>query len=154
MWKTMYIKQIILDGFKSYGKKVVVDGFDPAFTAITGFNGTGKSNILDSICFVLGISNLSQVIWKVSSINIHSKSILLGWDSASIMITVFQFYSSSLFIWGGVLYCYPFDYWALWGEIKPYNRCVLVILSFPFLMSIQLFSGSFFWKHYLYDIFF
>ena len=36
-------------------------GFDPAFNAITGLNGTGKSNILDSICFVLGISNLSQV---------------------------------------------------------------------------------------------
>jgi len=26
-----------------------------------GLNGTGKSNILDSICFVLGITNLSQV---------------------------------------------------------------------------------------------
>jgi structural maintenance of chromosome 2 len=31
------------------------------FNAITGLNGTGKSNILDSICFVLGIQNLSQV---------------------------------------------------------------------------------------------
>ena len=26
-----------------------------------GLNGSGKSNILDAICFVLGISNLSQV---------------------------------------------------------------------------------------------
>jgi hypothetical protein len=26
-----------------------------------GLNGTGKSNILDSICFLLGISNLKNV---------------------------------------------------------------------------------------------
>ena len=31
------------------------------FNAITGLNGSGKSNILDSICFVLGITNLSNV---------------------------------------------------------------------------------------------
>ena len=78
----MYIQEIILDGFKSYAQKTVVSGFDPQFNAITGdisdlynssvccvlilqckgLNGTGKSNILDSICFVLGITNLSQVV--------------------------------------------------------------------------------------------
>ncbi|XP_072930221.1 structural maintenance of chromosomes protein 2 [Epargyreus clarus] len=57
----MYIKSILLDGFKSYGNRVEVSGFDPEFNAITGLNGTGKSNILDSICFVLGITNLSNV---------------------------------------------------------------------------------------------
>ncbi len=57
----MYIQELIIDGFKSYAQKTVVSGFDPQFNAITGLNGTGKSNILDAICFVLGISNLSQV---------------------------------------------------------------------------------------------
>lgn len=57
----MYIKSVILDGFKSYGKRTEIKDFDPEFTAITGLNGTGKSNILDSICFVLGISKLDQV---------------------------------------------------------------------------------------------
>jgi structural maintenance of chromosome 2 len=38
-----------------------VYSFDPHFNAITGLNGSGKSNILDAICFVLGITNLSQV---------------------------------------------------------------------------------------------
>jgi structural maintenance of chromosome 2 len=57
----MKLKEIIIDGFKSYASRTVISGFDPAFTAITGLNGSGKSNILDSICFVLGISNLSQV---------------------------------------------------------------------------------------------
>ena len=57
----MYIEEVIIDGFKSYATRTVLSGFDIHFNAITGLNGSGKSNILDSICFVLGISNLSQV---------------------------------------------------------------------------------------------
>ncbi|WKX94401.1 hypothetical protein Q1695_011562 [Nippostrongylus brasiliensis] len=57
----MYIKRLEIDGFKSYSKPQVIDGFDTMFNAITGLNGTGKSNILDSICFVLGITNLSHI---------------------------------------------------------------------------------------------
>ncbi|XP_071436184.1 structural maintenance of chromosomes protein 2 [Pithys albifrons albifrons] len=57
----MHIKSIVLEGFKSYAQRTEVRDFDPLFNAITGFNGSGKSNILDSICFVLGINNLSQV---------------------------------------------------------------------------------------------
>lgn len=57
----MFIKSIVLQGFKSYGNRVEITDFDPEFNAITGLNGTGKSNILDSICFVLGITNLSNV---------------------------------------------------------------------------------------------
>lgn len=57
----MHVKEICLEGFKSYATRTVVSGFDPHFNAITGLNGSGKSNILDSICFVLGITNLQQV---------------------------------------------------------------------------------------------
>uniref|UniRef100_A0A0N5AQ25 Structural maintenance of chromosomes protein n=1 Tax=Syphacia muris TaxID=451379 RepID=A0A0N5AQ25_9BILA len=57
----MRVRKIEIDGFKSYAQKQVVDNFDPQFNAITGLNGSGKSNILDAICFVLGITNLSQV---------------------------------------------------------------------------------------------
>ena len=56
----MHIKTIIVDGFKSYATRTEIAGFDPEFNAITGLNGSGKSNILDAICFVLGISNLTQ----------------------------------------------------------------------------------------------
>ena len=55
----MWIKKIIIDGFKSYANRTVIEAWDPQFNAITGLNSTGKSNILDSICFVLGISNLA-----------------------------------------------------------------------------------------------
>lgn len=58
----MYIKSMVLEGFKSYGKRIEINDFNKEFNAITGFNGSGKSNILDAICFVLGISNLGQVI--------------------------------------------------------------------------------------------
>lgn len=57
----MYIEEVCIDGFKSYAKRTVISGFDDQFNAITGLNGSGKSNVLDSICFVLGITNLSHV---------------------------------------------------------------------------------------------
>ncbi|CAD7928904.1 unnamed protein product [Amoebophrya sp. A120] len=57
----MHIKQVQIKGFKSYATEVTVGPFDTQFNAITGLNGTGKSNILDSICFVLGITTLSAV---------------------------------------------------------------------------------------------
>lgn len=57
----MRIKKIEIEGFKSYSQREVVDRLDPEFNAITGLNGSGKSNILDSICFLLGITNLAQV---------------------------------------------------------------------------------------------
>lgn len=57
----MYVKSLIIEGFKSYGQRTEIKGFDKEFNAITGLNGSGKSNILDAICFVLGISNLGHV---------------------------------------------------------------------------------------------
>ncbi|NXL66800.1 SMC2 protein, partial [Chordeiles acutipennis] len=57
----MYVKSIVLEGFKSYAQRTEIHDFDPLFNAITGLNGSGKSNILDSICFLLGITNLTQV---------------------------------------------------------------------------------------------
>ena len=57
----MYIKSMVVDGFKSYGQRTEINGFDHEFNAITGLNGSGKSNILDAICFLLGITNLSHV---------------------------------------------------------------------------------------------
>jgi structural maintenance of chromosome 2 len=37
--------------------------FDPSFNCITGLNGSGKSNVLDAICFCLGLntSNVSML---------------------------------------------------------------------------------------------
>ncbi|POV95160.1 hypothetical protein PSHT_15817 [Puccinia striiformis] len=47
---------------RSYPVRTTISGFDPSFNAVTGLNGSGKSNILDAICFVLGITNLSAIL--------------------------------------------------------------------------------------------
>ena len=57
----MRIEELILEGFKSYPVRTQITGWDASFNAITGLNGSGKSNILDAICFVLGLTNMSSV---------------------------------------------------------------------------------------------
>lgn len=42
-------------------ERALTVGRDDSFNSITGLNGSGKSNILDAICFVLGITNLGVV---------------------------------------------------------------------------------------------
>ena len=49
-----YVKKIELRGFKSFGPKTVTVTLDKGFTAVTGPNGSGKTNIVDAILFVLG----------------------------------------------------------------------------------------------------
>ena len=49
----VYLKQVEMENFKSFGKKLAVPFFQ-GFTAITGPNGSGKSNIIDAVLFVLG----------------------------------------------------------------------------------------------------
>lgn len=58
----MFIEEVIIEGFKSYATRTVISNWDREFNAITGLNGSGKSNILDAICFVLGLENLKQVL--------------------------------------------------------------------------------------------
>lgn len=85
----MYIKSIVLDGFKSYGSRVEINGFDPKFNAITGLNGTGKSNVLDAICFVLGMttltnmraSNLVDFIYKTGQAGVHKATVTIRFDN-------------------------------------------------------------------------
>ena len=49
----MFLKQIEVENFKSFGKKMTIPMMN-GFTAVTGPNGSGKSNISDAILFVLG----------------------------------------------------------------------------------------------------
>jgi len=45
----MYIKQVIIQGFKSYREQTVVEPFDPGHNVVVGRNGSGKSNFFYAI---------------------------------------------------------------------------------------------------------
>ena len=92
----MRIDELIIDGFKrcaaanSYPVRTHVSGFDPSFNAITGLNGSGKSNILDAICFVLGLTNLGAVraantqdlIYKRGQAGVTKASVTIVFDNS------------------------------------------------------------------------
>lgn len=51
----MHIKRLEIDNFKSFANKTEIP-FLTGFTAIAGINGSGKSNIIDSVLFALGLT--------------------------------------------------------------------------------------------------
>lgn len=86
----MRIDELIIDGFKSYATRTVISGWDSAFNCITGLNGSGKSNILDAICFVLGITTMSTVrahslqdlIYKRGQAGVTKASVTIVFDNS------------------------------------------------------------------------
>lgn len=54
------IQKLILRGFKSFPKRTEIP-FGNDFNIIIGANGSGKSNLTDAICFVLGKSNSREL---------------------------------------------------------------------------------------------
>ncbi|MGZ4937866.1 MAG: chromosome segregation protein SMC [Halobacteriota archaeon] len=52
----MFIKELEIHNFKSFGKKAKIPFFED-FTTVSGPNGSGKSNIVDSVLFCLGLSS-------------------------------------------------------------------------------------------------
>jgi len=56
----MHIKELVLDSFKSFGRKTRIPFYED-FTTVSGPNGSGKSNIIDSILFALGLARTSGI---------------------------------------------------------------------------------------------
>ncbi|CAK80576.1 unnamed protein product (macronuclear) [Paramecium tetraurelia] len=86
----MWIKEIIIEGFKSYAQRTVITSLDPEFNAITGLNGSGKSNILDAILFCLGLSKeydtlrikkLQELIYKNGAAGITKAEVTIVFDN-------------------------------------------------------------------------
>ena len=91
--KMPFIQKIELRGFKSFGPKTVTLTVNKGFTAVTGPNGSGKTNIVDAILFALGelsarrmrAANLAKLIFhgspKANVGKAKSARVLLRFDN-------------------------------------------------------------------------
>ena len=73
----MYLKSVVINGFKSFGKKTELS-FNTPVTAIVGPNGSGKSNVVEAIRFVLGEQSMKSMRGKAGSDLIFKGSKLMA----------------------------------------------------------------------------
>ena len=69
----MILKSIVINGFKSFGKKVKID-LAHNVTGVVGPNGSGKSNVAEAIRFVLGEQSMKNMRGKLSADLIYKGS--------------------------------------------------------------------------------
>ena len=86
-----FIKKIELKGFKSFGPQTVKVNLDKGFTAITGPNGSGKTNIMDALLFSLGELSTRRLRAENSAKLIFHGSEKAGQDKAKMAKVVVQF---------------------------------------------------------------
>ncbi|MGB9740788.1 chromosome segregation protein SMC [Candidatus Bathyarchaeota archaeon] len=86
-----YIKKIELKGFKSFGPQTVKVILDKGFTAITGPNGSGKTNIVDAVLFALGELSTKRLRAENAAKLIFHGSEKAGLERAKMAKVVIQF---------------------------------------------------------------
>jgi chromosome segregation protein len=86
-----YIKKIEIRGFKSFGPQTVKVVLDKGFTAITGPNGSGKTNIVDAVLFALGELSTRRLRAENAAKLIFHGSEKAGLEKAKMAKVVIQF---------------------------------------------------------------
>src|SRR5512136_549418 len=86
-----YIKKMELKGFKSFGPQTVKVVLDKGFTAITGPNGSGKTNIIDSFLFALGELSTRRLRAENAAKLIFHGSEKAGLERAKVAKVIIQF---------------------------------------------------------------
>ena len=85
-----FITNLKLKGFKSFNKHVNIQ-FGSGFNCIAGANGSGKSNVMDALCFVLGrlstksirADNYGGLVHKNNNYRSNGASVALTLDNSS-----------------------------------------------------------------------
>ena len=91
----MYLKNIALRGFKSFGTKNSLV-FEPGISIIVGPNGSGKSNIVDAISWVLGEqspkslrgASMGDVIFKSKNEELAIAEVSLVFDNTDRVLPI------------------------------------------------------------------
>ncbi len=91
----MYLKNITLRGFKSFGSRSSLD-FEPGISVIVGPNGSGKSNVADGISWVLGEqspkslrgNSMGDVIFRSKKQEMGIAEVSLLFDNSDKMLDV------------------------------------------------------------------
>jgi len=86
-----YVKKIELKGFKSFGPQTVKVALDKGFTAITGPNGSGKTNIVDAVLFALGELSTKRLRAENAAKLIFHGSEKAGLERAKVAKVIIQF---------------------------------------------------------------
>ncbi|MEM4703905.1 MAG: chromosome segregation protein SMC [Candidatus Bathyarchaeia archaeon] len=86
-----YVKKIELKGFKSFGPETVKVTLDKGFTAITGPNGSGKTNIIDALLFALGELSTRRLRAETAAKLIFQGSEKAGLERAKMAKVIIQF---------------------------------------------------------------
>ena len=89
-----YIKKIEIKGFKSFGPQVVKVVLDKGFTAITGPNGSGKTNVIDAFLFSLGELSTKKLRAETAAKLIFHGSEQAGLERAKMAKVIIQFDNS------------------------------------------------------------
>lgn len=90
----MYIKRVIVRGFKTYKNETIIEDFSPHYNVVIGRNGSGKSNFFAAIRFVLSdaYNNMSreerQSLIHESSVNIMSAFVEIIFDNTDRRIPI------------------------------------------------------------------
>jgi len=86
-----YIKKMELKGFKSFGPQVVKVALDKGFTAITGPNGSGKTNVIDAFLFALGELSTRKLRAETAAKLIFHGAEQAGLERAKMAKVIIQF---------------------------------------------------------------
>lgn len=89
-----YVKKIELKGFKSFGPQTVKVVLDKGFTAITGPNGSGKTNIMDALLFSLGELSTRRLRAENAAKLIFHGSETAGLEKSKMAKVIIQFDNS------------------------------------------------------------